>query len=207
MLVKFFASALACRVFRRVPILHDPRSHRRKSWWRQWIGVLAARAAGRRLYDIHHGLARRREVNWRIGVVLLLAGCSATLPLPEVEPGAGSAPGLGSSFNVVTGRDTIVLELHVTNVTSEPITLEFMTGQRYDFVVGRTDGTAVWRWSEDRSFTQALGQETLAAGESVRYAATWRSPGAGDYVAAAWLMSHNYPVELRTVFRVADDSQ
>lgn len=135
-------------------------------------------------------------------LVLLLVACSGAGPLPDVEPGAGSAPGLGSSFNVSVAADSIRFELHITNVTSDPIVLEFGTGQRYDFAVGLTDGTVVWRWSQDRAFTQALGNETLAAGESRRYAATWAAGRDGDYVAAAWLTASNYPVELRTVFRL-----
>jgi hypothetical protein len=135
-------------------------------------------------------------------VALLLAACSAAAPLPDVEPGAGSAPGLGSSFNVSVAADSVRLELYITNVTTEPIVLEFGTGQRYDFAVGLTDGTVVWRWSQDRVFTQALSSETLAAGESRRYAAAWAADRNGDYVAAAWLTASNYPVELRTVFRL-----
>jgi hypothetical protein len=145
---------------------------------------------------------RRQAVGKLSMVALLLAACSTASRLPDVEPGAGSAPGLGSSFNVSVGADSVRLELHITNVTSDPMVLEFHDGQRYDFAVALTDGTVVWRWSQDRMFPQAVGSEMLAAGESRRYAAAWQAGRDGDYVAGAWLTASNYPVELRTVFRL-----
>ncbi|MEX0907043.1 MAG: BsuPI-related putative proteinase inhibitor [Gemmatimonadota bacterium] len=137
--------------------------------------------------------------------VALAVGCSTVVPLAEVAPGSGSPPELGSSFNVSVGEDSVRLELHVTNVTSAAMALEFTSSQRYDFAVATTAGEVVWRWAADRSFMQALGAERLEPGESRRYTAVWPAPGRqADYVATAWLTSQNYPVELRTVFRLPD---
>lgn len=135
----------------------------------------------------------------------LVCGCNPGVPMAEVEPGAGSPPELGSSFNVHVEDRTVHLELHVTNVTSGPLVLEFSTSQRYDFAVDQPDGEGAFRWSAARSFAQALGTEELAAGESRRYTASWTAPRGGEYVATAWLVSSDYPVELRTVFRVPDE--
>lgn len=136
----------------------------------------------------------------------LPAGCVPGSGPATIEPGAGAPPELGSSFNVHVENDTVRMELHVTNVTSGRLVLEFTTSQRYDFAVDRKDGASVFRWSAARSFAQALGREELAPGESRRYTASWPAPDrSGEYVATAWLVSSNYPVELRTLFRVPDE--
>lgn len=123
----------------------------------------------------------------------------------EVSPGAGAPTELGSSLNVRVEGDSVRLMLHVTNVTSGPIALEFSSGQRYDFEVSEPDGDTVWRWSATRSFMQATGREVLQPGESKQYMETWHAPERDEeYVATAWLTSTNYPVELRTIFRPGD---
>ncbi len=49
--------------------------------------------------------------------------------------------------------EPIPLKLHVRNVSSQPVELEFATGQTHDFVVRRQDGTEVARWSLGRPFS------------------------------------------------------
>ena len=134
-------------------------------------------------------------------VLAAVCGCGS---VPTPEPGAGSPPELGSSLNVRVLSDSVRLELHVTNVTTGPIVLEYMTTQRYDFEVTHPGGTSVWRWSEGRAFGEAVGREVLQSGETRQYAATWSANGvSGDFVATARLVSTTYPVELRTVFQMA----
>lgn len=135
-----------------------------------------------------------------LAVVMLVAACGGKRA--EVADGAGAPSQLGSSLNVRVEGDSVRLMLHITNVTSGPIALEFSSGQRYDFEVAEPDGDVVWRWSAARSFMQALGREVLQPGESKQYAETWVATDRNeDYVATGWLTSTNYPVELRTVFR------
>lgn len=121
----------------------------------------------------------------------------------EGDPGAGSPEELGSSFNVRVEGDTVHFEVHVTNVTDRPLVLEFGSAQRYDVEVRDDDGDAVWQWSADRVFAQVVGREDLAAGASMRFTTEWLGAEAGEeYVATGRLTSMNYPVELRTRFRV-----
>lgn len=139
---------------------------------------------------------------WLAAVAVVMVGCA-----PQTHPVAGGGPGsppeLGSSMNVRVVEDTVLLEIHVTNVASSPISLEFTSTQRYDFEIATPDGESVWRWSAARSFGQALGEEALQPGESRRYTATWVGSGQeGDFLATGWIVSTNYPVELRTGFRL-----
>ena len=86
--------------------------------------------------------------------------------------------------NSDTSDDTteIRLSLVVTNDGSDPVTVRFRTGQRADFIAHDTDtGDQVWRHAEGRMFTQVLGSETLAPGDSATYEGTWSDPPAGSY--------------------------
>jgi hypothetical protein len=134
-----------------------------------------------------------------------LVACSPGMQERPVDPGAGAPPELGATLNVGVQGDSAHIELHLTNTTLEPVTLEFNTGQRYDMEVADAEGRPLWRWSDDMMFTQAVGREIVLAGESLRYAARWPAPSAGEYIATARLVSTNYPVELRTSFRVPGD--
>lgn len=87
--------------------------------------------------------------------------------------------------------DGVALSLRIENAGSEPVTLDFRTGQRAEFTAYPTDEGAessaadgtdtVWRYGEGRMFAQALGSETIAAGEAVGYEGTWRNPPGGTY--------------------------
>jgi hypothetical protein len=125
--------------------------------------------------------------------------------LPPAEPGAGAPPELGASLNVGVQGDSTHIEIHVTNVAGRMLTLEFATTQRYDVEISDSSGRRVWRWSDDMMFAQVLGREVVLAGESMRYVITWPRPVPGEYVATARIVSTNYPVELRTSFRIPAD--
>lgn len=53
----------------------------------------------------------------------------------------------------------------VTNLTAGPLDLTFLSGQMGE-VTFRKDGTEVYRWSDGKSFTQAVMVETLQPGQS-----------------------------------------
>lgn len=73
--------------------------------------------------------------------------------------------------------EPIHISLIVTNTSHAAVSLFFVSGQRYDFLVSCSplpfDECPTWRWSLDKVFTQALGQETLAPGRSLTYEETW----------------------------------
>lgn len=69
--------------------------------------------------------------------------------------------------------EPITLTLGVKNPTDLAVTLRFATGQRYDFVIESAAGVEVWRWSADRVFTQALGEQTVPPGWELDYNETF----------------------------------
>jgi hypothetical protein len=134
-------------------------------------------------------------------IVLLLAACAVRGAEPEA--GMLADRDLVASVDVRIVGDTVQLGLHVTNPTASAVTLEFRTGQRYDFTVRRADGTHVWRWSDDMMFTQALGEETVVPGGWLQYRESWASGGArGRYVVEARLTSSNRPIVLTAEFEL-----
>lgn len=134
-----------------------------------------------------------------LGVVVLALGCATR----GVERGDVSDP-LVPTLQIRVERDTVVFDLHVTNASGEPVTLEFSSGQRYDFVVRSEPGREeVWRWSADRMFTQALDEVTIPPGETARFEGAWPSRGrSGRYTAIGRVTSMNLPVEIAKEFEL-----
>jgi hypothetical protein len=104
----------------------------------------------------------------------------------------------------------IVLTLAVTNLARAPATIQFSSGQKYEFEVRRA-GQTVWRWSADRMFTQALTSLTLGPGERRLFTETWKQQDnngqpvpAGAYEAVAILttMGQARPKSAPLAFRI-----
>lgn len=144
-----------------------------------------------------------------LAALTLLAACvppgaAAPAPASGSEAGGGSAEPLVTTLSVEPGADSVGFQLQVTNATQGPLTLEFRSGQSYDFSVS-DGGRGVWSWSADRMFTQALRSETLAAGETRTWRESWRPPAElrGHLLSATGrLASSSHPVERTQAFRL-----
>lgn len=62
----------------------------------------------------------------------------------------------------------VVFTVTVENRGDDDVTLEFSSGQRADVQL-LDGGEAVYTWSAARSFIQALGEETVPAGERIEF--------------------------------------
>jgi hypothetical protein len=129
-------------------------------------------------------------------VVTLPASC----PLCEGFPRQALPPvnlqggALRTTLSTAATASLVTFKLDVTNPQTVPVTLEFNSGQQFDFRVRRVDGTTVWMWSADKAFTGALTSRTLAAGETVTYTATWAPTAHGSFIAEGRLTSTSHPV-------------
>lgn len=133
-------------------------------------------------------------------LVVLAAGCVARA---EPEGGMRADRDLVASMDVRVAGDTVLFGLHLTNPTAAPVTADFATGQRYDFLVYGPDGALLWQWSADMGFTQALGEETVVPGGWLQYREGWAAGGrSGRFVAEARLTSTNRPIVLRAEFEI-----
>ena len=86
----------------------------------------------------------------------------------------------------------VTFELRITNPQTVPVTVQFSSGQQFDFRVRPVVGPAVWTWSGDKAFTGALATRTFAPGETVTYTATWTPTVHGSFVADGWLTSTSH---------------
>ena len=142
-----------------------------------------------------------------VGMVLVLAGSAwAAGGCAPVANGGGEAdmPDLLPSVQATSANDSIEFVLQVTNTTDEPVPVSFSSGQTYDFVVYDASGAEVWRWSDERMFTQALREESVAPGETLTYSAIWvPAPGlSGPFEVLGVLTARDREIGQRTEFRV-----
>lgn len=88
-------------------------------------------------------------------------------------------------------EEVIKFTLTAKNSTKETARLQFSSGQRYDIEIreGKNGkGKRVWQWSEDKMFTQALGDLTLAPNMTTGYSEKAFAPkDAGAYTARVTL--------------------
>lgn len=101
-----------------------------------------------------------------------------------------------------TVDDDVEFAVTVANGGSDPIELTFQSGLDVDVAVfPRGDDEPVWRWSDDRMFTQAVQTRTLEPDDRLERTYTWEDPPAGEYEAVATLANER-DVEARTEFAV-----
>lgn len=93
---------------------------------------------------------------------------------------------LEGTLAVSVDSDAVEFEFTVTNAGTEPITMNFPSGQLADIAVSSATGE-VWRWSDGQLFTQAIESRSLAPNESLLHEATWPDPPSGAYTAQATL--------------------
>ena len=86
--------------------------------------------------------------------------------------------------------------LTVANNTEHAMAFRFNTGQSYDFVVSANSGAEIWRWSQERGFTQMIRDEQLAPKSKWTYEVVWdgrdndyRAVPAGTYRVSAVVKS------------------
>jgi intracellular proteinase inhibitor BsuPI len=136
----------------------------------------------------------------------VLLGACRTFPAPPVgtPPIADAALSpLVTTLSVEPAGDSVMLQLAVSNASAGPVELAFPSGQSFDFAVRQGD-RLLWQWSETMRFTQSVRSETLAAGETRAFTATWAVPAGtrGPLTARGWLTSSSHPVERTAAFRL-----
>ena len=116
---------------------------------------------------------------------------------------AGKDP-VSAQISVRKNDGNIQVALRVVNTSKKRVEISFPSGQTYDFVVLDSTGRELWRWGQDRMFTQAVRRKLLVSGESLDYeesvTATPLAPG--RYIARATLTSVNYPFVEEAEFTV-----
>lgn len=97
----------------------------------------------------------------------------------------------------------VTFTLRVENGSDGRVTFEFMTSQRYEFLVTSASQDTVWRWGESRGFLQVLGQEQLAPGKALVYRESFEARlEPGRYVVTGVLAARNRPLQGSAEFEV-----
>lgn len=135
----------------------------------------------------------------RLYGLALLAACGDTERAGDTpDQGASAAPEV--AFTLTTTRaswapgDTAVAVLDLVNRGGGEAVFAFASGQRYDLALLAEAGDTLWKWSNERAFIQALGEERLAGGASLHWEELVALPGtAGRYLLTAWVTSPGAP--------------
>jgi hypothetical protein len=93
--------------------------------------------------------------------------------------------------------------LRLTNNAGRAEKLTFNSGQQFDFWVTDAD-KEIWRWSEERLFTQAIDERTLDAQGSLTLAESWTTTKAGSFVAHGEVKAQGYERALTGELTVRD---
>jgi hypothetical protein len=68
--------------------------------------------------------------------------------------------------------EAVPISFVLTNTGEDTVRIPLNTGQKYEFEIWR-DNRMVWRWSQGRFFTQALGSTELRPNEELTYRISW----------------------------------
>lgn len=149
----------------------------------------------------------------------------ACLALGIVLAGCGRSPGGGpertqNQASMVVGSlmltletdkrtyragEPIALQLKLNNRSDRDTTLQFSSGQRYDFQIADASGggETAWTWSADRAFIQALGAEQLAADGALEYREQFTGRLApGTYKVTGFITTLGGPLQASTTITV-----
>jgi len=130
---------------------------------------------------------------WVVVGAVVLTAAAGSLHVQRVE---GSLR-LDASLSRATFRsgEAIEITLTATNTGAAPLQVTFNSGQRFDLVIRRPRGDAVWQWSSDKAFIQVIQTITLQPGENLTFQVSWdqrdyqgRPVDAGSYEAVAVFM-------------------
>ena len=90
--------------------------------------------------------------------------------------------------------DSVVnLTLTLKNPLATPTTVQFSSGQQFDFVAtDSSTGRAVWQWSATRSFLAAKSEQTIPANGSLTFTEMWKPPTRGLYLVRGVLVSTSH---------------
>jgi hypothetical protein len=134
-----------------------------------------------------------------IVIVAVLAVCASCAGSSEVSGDRRVVGGVSMTFTVRPARvevgKTVIFTLRMNNIAGRPAELTFPTGKQYDFWVTR-GSREVWRWSDDRLFTQAVEKRTIGPQDTLSLSESWVAKDAGHFVVHGQLHADGYGGDL-----------
>ncbi len=137
-------------------------------------------------------------------VIAVFASCAGT---DEVTGDRRVVGGVNVTFTVRPARvdvgRTVRFALRITNIAGRAAELTFPTSKQYDFWVTR-GRDEVWRWSDDRLFTQAIEKRTIEPQGALTLSEPWIAAPAGTYTVHGELHADGYRRDLTGELRVGN---
>ena len=137
-----------------------------------------------------------------------LAGCNRPQGSTKAENQVGIVVGslyltLQTDKSSYRAGEPIELLLKLNNRSARDTTLQFSSGQRYDFQIVNESGETAWTWSADRSFIQALSSEQLGADAALEYREQIATPlPPGTYTVIGSITTTGMPLTAHTAITV-----
>lgn len=130
----------------------------------------------------------KKVVSWMalsILSLMVLAGCVSGNEPRENEPEKAEEI-IKSS---ITEHENFLFRYNIENRGTENHTYDFTSGQRFDYEIVNAKGEVIHLFSSAAMFMQALGTETIPAGQSLVYDLDLSTLEleAGQYTINAWL--------------------
>jgi hypothetical protein len=101
--------------------------------------------------------------------VMAAAACGAGGEQGAAPTGPRGALALAYEPPAPAAGQPVTWVLTVSNGGDEALTLTFSSGKHGDVALAGADGREVYRWSNDRFFTEAVSRQEVAPGEEVAY--------------------------------------
>lgn len=110
-----------------------------------------------------------------VGLLVVTGTKACLLPFKDKDVSAlglvSSKPGnlhleIKTDRSVYTAGDPAAVSFLLLNTSTTAVVMTFNTGQVFDLVLSQ-NGQAVWSWSADKFFTQAIQKKSLAPGEFI----------------------------------------
>lgn len=129
-------------------------------------------------------------------LAFLAAACSPRTGAPQ------PTDALLSSIQASTAGDSVHFLLQLTNTSDLPVALEFTSGRTFEILVHQED-VVLWNSTAGRSFTQALVFDTIAAGGTRSFQASWAPPptARGEMSVTGVVRDSRQPIQQSTRFR------
>ncbi|HXF81606.1 MAG TPA: BsuPI-related putative proteinase inhibitor [bacterium] len=94
-------------------------------------------------------------------LVMLVAASAAPAPLSVQRMAGALAVTASVAKATYAPGEPVVVQITIRNVSPDPLSLTFNSGQRFELTVRRPRGDEVWRWSHDKAFIQVVQTITL----------------------------------------------
>ncbi|WP_058486473.1 M56 family metallopeptidase [Defluviitalea phaphyphila] len=76
-------------------------------------------------------------------------------------------------LDITTQEEFAILNFYLQNISDETINFYFNSGQKFDILITDNNGIEVYRWSNDKFFTQAIINVELEKNEKLSFSEVW----------------------------------